>query len=41
MHPTLANTLIAAHIRDLQRSMWPERSKRPLLGRRVPRRSSR
>ena len=42
MHPTLMNTVMNAHIRDLQRSMWPERSsKRPRLGRRLPRRSSR
>lgn len=30
MHPSLTTTVITAHVRDLQRSMHPERaSKRP------------
>jgi hypothetical protein len=29
MHPATANITINAHIRDLQRAMHPERSKRP------------
>ena len=29
MHPTLTSTVISAHVRDLQRAMHPERSKRP------------
>jgi hypothetical protein len=29
MHPSLSNITINAHVRDLQQSMHPERSKRP------------
>ena len=29
MHPSLSNITIQAHVRDLQRAMHPERSKRP------------
>jgi hypothetical protein len=29
MHPSLSNMTINAHVRDLRRSMHPERSKRP------------
>jgi hypothetical protein len=29
MHPSLSNITIKAHVRDLQRAMHPERSKRP------------
>jgi hypothetical protein len=28
MHPSLSNMIIAVHVRDLQRAMHPERSKR-------------
>ena len=30
MHPSLSNTIISEHVRDLQRAMHPERSKRSL-----------
>jgi len=30
MHPATSHLTITAHVRDLQRSMHPERSKRPL-----------
>ncbi len=33
MHPSLANITINAHLRDLQRAMHPERSKRRRLRR--------
>jgi hypothetical protein len=29
MHPSLTSTVITAHVRDLQRAMHPEHSKRP------------
>ncbi len=29
MHPATSNITMRAHIRDLQRTMHPERSKRP------------
>ncbi len=29
MHPATAHITISAHVRDLQRTMHPERSKRP------------
>jgi hypothetical protein len=29
MHPSTANIVLNAHIRDLQRAMHPERNKRP------------
>ena len=32
-HPSLTNTVMTAHVRDLQRAMHPERSKRPRLPR--------
>ena len=28
MHPTLSNMIISVHVRDLQRAMHPDRSKR-------------
>jgi hypothetical protein len=41
MHPALSNTVISAHVRDLQRAMHPERSKRPRRPRRPRIRHSR
>jgi len=41
MHPSLSSTLINAHIRDLQRSMWPDRNKPRRFPRRSPRRQAR
>jgi hypothetical protein len=35
MHPSLTSTVITAHVRDLQRAMHPERSKRPRRPRRA------
>ena len=29
MHPALSNIIFSAHVRDLQRAMYPERNKRP------------
>lgn len=28
MHPSLSNTILNAHVRDLKRAMWPQRSRR-------------
>ncbi len=41
MHPRLSNTVINAHVRDLQRAMWPERAKKHRLPRLSPRRRAR
>ena len=41
MHPALSSTIISAHVRDLQKAMHPERTKRPLRRRLAQIRQSR
>jgi len=41
MHHSLSNTIISAHVRDLQRAMHPERIRKPRLPRIAPRRRTR